>query len=181
MAEAPTDAPVIDTHGLAKRYGHTDALIDLTLRVEPGEVFGFLGPNGAGKTTAVKLLLGLARPSCGSGTVLDSALGDRAVAPRGGGLPELFRYQTWLRAREVLELHARLAGGPDRSRPPLGPLPHDARPPHRPATRSRRSSPRSASSMGRAPRSAASRRGCSSVLGSASRCSARRRSSSSTG
>src|SRR5213593_2526762 len=40
--------PVIDTHGLAKRYGHTDALIDLTLRVDAGEVFGFLGPNGAG-------------------------------------------------------------------------------------------------------------------------------------
>jgi hypothetical protein len=46
-----------------KRYGRTDALVDLTMRVEPGEVFGFLGPNGAGKTTAVKLLLGLARPA----------------------------------------------------------------------------------------------------------------------
>jgi ABC-2 type transport system ATP-binding protein len=40
--------PVIDTRALAKRYGHTDALIDLSLRVEAGEVFGFLGPNGAG-------------------------------------------------------------------------------------------------------------------------------------
>ena len=58
---------VIDTEGLAKRYGQTDALVDLTMRVEPGEVFGFLGPNGAGKTTAVKLLLGLARPTGGGG------------------------------------------------------------------------------------------------------------------
>jgi len=110
MAEAPTDAPVIDTHGLAKRYGHTDALIDLTLRVEPGEVFGFLGPNGAGKTTAVKLLLGLARASGGGGTVLGAPLGDRLARREIGYLPELFRYQPWLRAREVVELHGRLRG-----------------------------------------------------------------------
>ena len=108
MAEAPGDAPVIDTHGLAKRYGRTDALIDLTLRVEPGEIFGFLGPNGAGKTTAVKLLLGLARATGGSATVLGSPLGDRAARREVGYLPELFRYQPWLTAREVVELHAQL-------------------------------------------------------------------------
>jgi ABC-2 type transport system ATP-binding protein len=100
--------PVIDTHGLAKRYGRTDALVDLTLRVEPGEIFGFLGPNGAGKTTAVKLLLGLARASGGGGTVLGAQLGDRGARREIGYLPELFRYQPWLRAREVVELHGRL-------------------------------------------------------------------------
>ena len=47
------------------------------MQVEAGEVFGFLGPNGAGKTTAVKLLLGLARPTRGGGTVLGAPLGDR--------------------------------------------------------------------------------------------------------
>jgi ABC-2 type transport system ATP-binding protein len=101
---------IVDVEGLAKRYGHTDALIDLSLQVEPGEVFGFLGPNGAGKTTAVKLLLGMARPTGGRGTVLGAPLGDRAARARIGYLPELFRYQPWLRAREVLELHARLIG-----------------------------------------------------------------------
>src|SRR4026208_2385561 len=116
MAEAPTDAPVIDTHGLAKRYGHTDALIDLTLRVEPGEVFGFLGPNGAGKTTAVKLLLGLARASGGGGAgggatpVGGAPVGALLARREIGYLPELFRYQPWLRAREVVELHGRLRG-----------------------------------------------------------------------
>jgi len=113
---------IIDTQGLAKRYGRTDALVDLTMRVEPGEVFGFLGPNGAGKTTAVKLLLGLARPSGGGGSVLDAPLGDRVARRRVGYLPELFRYQPWLRAREVLELHARLAGGLDRSPAALDPI-----------------------------------------------------------
>jgi ABC-2 type transport system ATP-binding protein len=99
---------VIDTRGLAKRYGRTDALIDLTLRVDAGEIFGFLGPNGAGKTTAVKLLLGLARPTGGGGSVLGAPLGDRAARRGIGYLPELFRYQPWLKAREVLELHAGL-------------------------------------------------------------------------
>jgi ABC-2 type transport system ATP-binding protein len=81
------------------------------MRIEEGEVFGFLGPNGAGKTTAVKLLLGLARPTGGRGTVLGAPLGDREARRRIGYLPEQFRYQPWLRAREVLELHARLIGG----------------------------------------------------------------------
>ena len=80
-------------------------------------MFGFLGPNGAGKTTAVKLLLGLVRPSAGSGSVLGRPLGDRAVRARLGYLPELFRYQAWLTAREVLALHAELAGLPKPERP----------------------------------------------------------------
>jgi ABC-2 type transport system ATP-binding protein len=109
-ATAGDAGPVIDVQGLAKRYGHTDALIDLTLRVEPGEVFGFLGPNGAGKTTAVKLLLGLARATGGGGSVLGAPLGDRHARAGIGYLPELFRYQPWLRAREVVELHRRLQG-----------------------------------------------------------------------
>ena len=80
-------------------------------------MFGFLGPNGAGKTTAVKLLLGLTRPTAGEGTVLGRPLGDRAVRSRIGYLPELFRYQAWLTAHEVLRLHASLAGLPHGTRP----------------------------------------------------------------
>ena len=79
------------------------------MTVERGEVFGLLGPNGAGKTTVVKLLLGLARPSGGGGRVLGAPLGDLATRRRIGYLPELFRYQPWLRAREVLALHCDLA------------------------------------------------------------------------
>ncbi|HEY7522385.1 MAG TPA: ABC transporter ATP-binding protein [Candidatus Limnocylindrales bacterium] len=102
-------APAIETIDLAKRYPTTVALAGLTMRVERGEVFGFLGPNGAGKTTAVKLLLGLARPSGGTGRLLGAPLGDRSTRRRVGYLPELFRYQPWLRAREVLALHCDLA------------------------------------------------------------------------
>jgi ABC-2 type transport system ATP-binding protein len=102
--------PAIETRGLRKAYGRTVALESLDIRVEAGEVFGFLGPNGAGKTTAVKLLLGLTRPTAGSGSVLGAPLGDLATRARIGYLPELFRYQAWLTAREVLQLHASLAG-----------------------------------------------------------------------
>lgn len=100
----------IDVRGLAKSYGDVTALADLTLQVRRGEIFGFLGPNGAGKTTAVKLLLGLSRPTGGGGTVLGRPLGDRGARRKLGYLPELFRYQDWLSAREVLAFHARLAG-----------------------------------------------------------------------
>ncbi|MBV9440803.1 MAG: ABC transporter ATP-binding protein [Candidatus Eremiobacteraeota bacterium] len=103
-------ADAIAARGLAKRYGRIAALGDLSLTVARGECLGFLGPNGAGKSTAVKLLLGLARPSDGAARVLDAPAGDRRTRRRIGYLPELFRYPDWLSAREVLVFHARLIG-----------------------------------------------------------------------
>jgi ABC-2 type transport system ATP-binding protein len=109
--------PAIETRELTKRYGSVQALTGLTMRVERGEVFGFLGPNGAGKTTALKVLLGLTSATSGSGTVLGAPIGDRRSRRRLGYLPELFRYQSWMRAREVLALHCELAGLPRRTWP----------------------------------------------------------------
>jgi ABC-2 type transport system ATP-binding protein len=109
---ASVSTPAIELDGIVKTYGRTRALDGLRLRVGRGELVGLLGPNGAGKTTAVKLLLGLARPTSGSGRVLGAPLGDRAARQRIGYLPELFRYQPFLRAREVVRLHAELAHVP---------------------------------------------------------------------
>jgi ABC-2 type transport system ATP-binding protein len=111
QAAAATAAasPAIHCVDLAKRYGKTVALAGLTMTVPRGEVFGFLGPNGAGKTTAVKLLVGLIRPTSGEGWLLGRPLGDRQVRRQVGYLPELFRYQPWLSAREVLRVHCELA------------------------------------------------------------------------
>jgi ABC-2 type transport system ATP-binding protein len=55
--------------GLSKRYGEVVAVEDLSFTVEPGRVTGFLGPNGAGKTTTLRVLLGLAAPTAGTGVV----------------------------------------------------------------------------------------------------------------
>jgi ABC-2 type transport system ATP-binding protein len=99
----------IHTQDLAKRYGKTVALSGLTMSVRRSEVFGFLGPNGAGKTTAVKLLIGLALPSAGQGWVLGAPIGDLQTRRRLGYLPELFRYQGWMKAREVVALHCELS------------------------------------------------------------------------
>jgi ABC-2 type transport system ATP-binding protein len=102
-------SPAIHTVELTKRFGQTVALAGLSMTVPRGEIFGFLGPNGAGKTTAVKLLLGLLAASAGEGWLLGRPIGDLSTRRRIGYLPELFRYQSWLSAREVLALHCELA------------------------------------------------------------------------
>ncbi len=111
-AVAPVEgdtAPAIYARGLTKVYaGGTTALAGLDLEVGRGEVFGFLGPNGAGKTTAVKLLLGLVRPTSGEAIVLGAPIGEVEVRRRIGYLPETFRYQPWLSATEVLAYHCDL-------------------------------------------------------------------------
>ena len=61
--------PALALDGLAKHYGRVEAVRDLTLAVQPGEVYGFLGVNGAGKTTTIRLILDLLRPSRGRARV----------------------------------------------------------------------------------------------------------------
>jgi ABC-2 type transport system ATP-binding protein len=100
----------IATEELRKVFGERAAVKGLTLQVEQGEVFGFLGPNGAGKTTSIKMLLGLVTPTSGKGWLLGAPTGDRGTRARIGFLPEHFRFQEWLTAREFLELHGQLLG-----------------------------------------------------------------------
>jgi ABC-2 type transport system ATP-binding protein len=82
----------------------------VSFTVGRGEVLGLLGPNGAGKTSVIKILLGLVRPDAGEVLLLGRPARDPRARARVGYLPELFRYQPWLSATEVLDLHVRLAG-----------------------------------------------------------------------
>lgn len=80
--------PAISLRGLTKFYGRQRGIEGLTFDVAPGEAFGFLGPNGAGKTTAIRVLLGLLRPTSGNALVLGAdAWTDCRIRSRVGYLP----------------------------------------------------------------------------------------------
>jgi len=67
---------VIETHELTKRYGKFQAVTSLDLRVGEGRITGFLGRNGAGKSSSLKMLLGIMKPSSGSGLLLGRNIAD---------------------------------------------------------------------------------------------------------
>lgn len=73
-----TSEPVVETNGLGKSYGRISAVRDLNLTVGPGRITAFLGLNGAGKSTTIRMLLGMIRPTEGSGTVLGRRIDDPA-------------------------------------------------------------------------------------------------------
>ncbi len=99
----------IDTFGLSKSYKDVDALKSLDLNIARHSIFGFLGPNGAGKTTTIKLLLGLIRPTNGSGTVFgkDIVRDSLGIRQRIGYLAQYPQYYEYMTARETLRFRAR--------------------------------------------------------------------------
>lgn len=99
---------VIETRDLSKRYGDVLALDGLNLTVPQNAIFGFLGPNGAGKTTAMKLLLGLIRPSGGGGAIFgrDIVQDSLAIRARIGYLPQQPSFYKEMTARETLRFTA---------------------------------------------------------------------------
>ena len=104
------DSYVVTTDDLTKRYGDVLAVDHLSLRIEPGEVYGFLGPNGAGKTTTMRMLLGLVAPTSGSAEVLDAAPGSPAGLERVGALIESPGFYPFLSGRDNLRIVAKHAG-----------------------------------------------------------------------
>jgi beta-exotoxin I transport system ATP-binding protein len=102
----------IETEGLTKLYGPERGIADVTMAVEPGEVFGFLGPNGAGKTTTIRTLLDLLHPTRGSARIfgLHSRRDSVAIRARLGNLPGDFGFGKRTSGREALALLARLRG-----------------------------------------------------------------------
>jgi ABC-2 type transport system ATP-binding protein len=95
---------VIETHGLSKAYKNVFALKSLNLKVAKHSIFGFLGPNGAGKTTTIKLLLGLARPTSGTGSIFGDDIQRQSVEirQRVGYLAQDPRYYESMTARDTL-------------------------------------------------------------------------------
>lgn len=109
---------VIEIQGLSKRYGTFTALDDLTLRVDAGQILGLIGPNGAGKTTAIKILVGLVRPSAGSARIagVDCVTDNRKVKHLVGYMPDKFGSYDNMRVREYLDFFGAAFGIPRRQR-----------------------------------------------------------------
>ncbi len=112
MSAVLIDAPVIDVHGLTKRFGNKTVVDGLDLSVRRGEIYGFLGPNGSGKTTSIRMLCGLLTPDAGGGTALghdivrEAALVKREV----GYMTQRFGLYEDLTIRENLDFIARMYG-----------------------------------------------------------------------
>jgi ABC-2 type transport system ATP-binding protein len=100
------------TKRYSSRFGRTivTALDGVSLRVEPGEIFGLLGPNGAGKTTAVKILLGLTYATSGEASIFGIPVGRPESRQRVGYLPEGHRFPGYLTARATLSVFGRMSG-----------------------------------------------------------------------
>jgi ABC-2 type transport system ATP-binding protein len=102
----------IETERLTKFYGSHRGVEEITIAVEPGEIFGFLGPNGAGKTTMIRTLLDLLHPTRGSASIFgfDSRDDSVAIRKRLGNLPGDFGYGRLATGRQAISLLARLRG-----------------------------------------------------------------------
>lgn len=109
--------PVIETHGLTKRYGSILAVDNLSLQVPGGGVFGLLGPNGSGKTTTMGMLLGLVHPTSGTINLFgDPAPGvHRHLLRRMGATVETPSFYPYLSGRANLRYFRQIGRhkGPD--------------------------------------------------------------------
>lgn len=100
--------PAIKIESMGKTYRgkkgrRIDALRDLSLEINQGEVFGFLGPNGAGKSTTIKLIMGMVRPSSGCATICGRPVTSPEARQNVGYLPENPSFYDFLTAREYLQ------------------------------------------------------------------------------
>ncbi len=98
------DGTVADIQGASKNFGSVRALVDFSFQVRAGELTALLGPNGAGKTTAIKLLLGLARPTSGRVSVFGADPAEATTRTRVGAMLQVGRVPETLRVGEHIDL-----------------------------------------------------------------------------
>ncbi len=104
--------PIIETHGLTRRFGNITAVDHLDLSIAPGEIFGLVGPDGAGKTTTLRMLCSLLDPSEGSARVAghDVVRESQSVKDRIGYMAQKFGLYLDLSVRENMNFYADLFG-----------------------------------------------------------------------
>ena len=99
------NSPVIVIDNLTKKYGELTALDSFSMTLDRGRILGLIGPNGAGKTTAIKILVGLARPTSGSARIAgaDCIRDARKIKRLVGYMPDSFGSYDNMRVREYLD------------------------------------------------------------------------------
>ncbi len=100
----------IKTIELTKMYGQARGIDHLDLKVEAGDFFGFIGPNGAGKSTTIRTLLGLMRPTSGTGEIfgLDIVQQREMILQKTGYLPSEAIFYPNMKVKDILEFSSRL-------------------------------------------------------------------------
>lgn len=108
----------LEIKNLTKFYGDFQALKNVNIQVEQGEIYGFIGPNGAGKSTTIRTVLGLLKPSEGSTKVfgLDSQTHSKEIKERIGYLPSEVNYYDEMNSRTLLDYSARFYKNADTSK-----------------------------------------------------------------
>lgn len=109
---------VIEVNQLTKYYGKSRGIVDLSIEVEEGEIFGFIGPNGAGKSTTIRLLLSLIHPTSGSACLFGKDIISAGAEIRKdiGYLPsEVFYYED-MKVIDLLKYSASFFKGDSSSR-----------------------------------------------------------------
>jgi ABC-2 type transport system ATP-binding protein len=97
--------PIIETQGLKRHFGRTEAVRELTFTVPEGSIYAFLGPNGAGKTTTIKMLLNILQPSTGTARILgvdSTELGPRELA-QIGYVSENQQLPEWMTVQQLID------------------------------------------------------------------------------
>jgi ABC-2 type transport system ATP-binding protein len=97
---------IIVTESLTRSYGPRRGIDSIRLTVPEGALFGFLGPNGAGKTTAIRVMVGLLRPSAGVARIfgLDCWRDTRKIKAEVGYVPGDLRLHTWMDGHQALRI-----------------------------------------------------------------------------
>ncbi|MBY7142547.1 ABC transporter ATP-binding protein [Virgibacillus sp. NKC19-3] len=108
---------VLKTHNLTKEYKHNTAVKDVNINIRKGEIYGFLGKNGAGKTTAIRMIMGLIKPSSGSIEMFEKNMKGDYQRPfeRIGSIIETPGAYPNLTGEENLDIHRRYMGVQEKS------------------------------------------------------------------
>lgn len=103
---------VIEINHLTKNYGKNRGIIDVSLEVKQGDIFGFLGPNGAGKSTTIRSMLGFLKPNAGSVSILgmDSVRNHEQILKEVGYMPSEAWFYDSMRVGDVIKYAADVRG-----------------------------------------------------------------------